>query len=1113
MNITAWLRGLGLEQYTAAFRDNDIDASVLPELTAEDLAGLGVASIGHRRKLLAAIAALREAPGAAEPVAVPPAPRPPADVAAAERRQVTILFCDVVGSTELATRLDPEDLREVIGAYQHCVAEQLSRFGGFVAKYMGDGILAYFGYPLAHEEDAEQAVRAGLAIVYAVGRLALAQRLEVRLGIATGLVVVGDLLGAGAAQERGVVGETPNLAARLQSLAGGNEIVIADATRRHVGGLFELRDLGPQELKGFAGTVRAWQVLGQSGLASRFEALRSRETPLVGREEELELLLRRWSQASGGEGRVVLLSAEPGIGKSRLAEALAEGIAGEPHVRLRYYCSPHHGESALYPVIGQLERAAGFEHDDDAAAKREKLARLLGGAAAEDLPLLADLLSLPAGPGAAPDFTPQRKKERTFEALLRQLASLARGQPVLMLFEDVHWIDPTSLELLDRTIAGVERLPVLLIATFRPEFQPSWVGQAHVTVLALSRLGRREGTALVERLAANAALPADIVEEILDRTDGVPLFLEEVTKVVLEAAAGAAHGTIAAIPGARATVPATLQASLMARLDRLGVAPREVAQTAAAIGREFSYDLVTAVAARGEAETRAALDRLVAAGLVFQRGTPPAADYQFKHALVQDTAYGTLLRGPRQALHARIAAAIESRAPDRVEREPEILAYHLAEAGEAKRAAHYWKKAGETAVRRAANREAIGHFRRALAIVEAQPEGNERWREELAILSQLAPAMMWVYGWSAPEAGAVVERAAEIGRRLPSSPEIAPSVANLWLFNSARGRFDRSDEIAADLFRIARALDDPEILLQAHHCSWATRFFQARFREAGEHVAAATELYDEERHAHHRHVYLGHDPGVCRLNFASCLANAQGYPDRARRLAEEGLVLARRLNHAASLANALWRACEVYAVLDEPEAVRGYATELLRLADSAGLSTPRFYGTGFLGWAAARLGEVEEGLARLDEANRVLRGLGTHVHATFLLGLRAEALMAAGRYAETLQQANEALEATSQGEATYLSHLHRVRAAALRHLRDARDPEIEADLQRALSVAREQEAKGWEIGAATDLARLWADADRRAEAYELLAPVYDSFTEGFDTADLRAAKAVLDELG
>jgi class 3 adenylate cyclase/tetratricopeptide (TPR) repeat protein len=1120
MDVAAWLRGLGLEQYAPAFRDNDVDGEVLPELTADDLINIGVTSVGHRRKLLAAIAVLRE-----EPASLKNAPplegarreagglSEPTDIGSAERRQVTIMFCDVVGSTELATRLDPEDLREVIGAYHRCVAEVLGRFGGFVAKYMGDGILAYFGYPQAHEEDAEQAVRAGLEIVDAVGRLDLSQRLEVRLGIATGLVVVGDLIGAGAAQEQSVVGETPNLAARLQSLAVPNAIVIADTTRRQVGSLFEMRDLGPQSLKGFAGMPQAWQVLGQSGVANRFEALRSRGTPLVGRDEELDLLVRRWAQVKAGEGRVVLLSAEPGIGKSRLTEALQERFGAEPHRRLRYFCSPHHRESALYPIIGQLEHAAGFVRDDDAGTKHRKLAKVLAAAstAEDDLSLLAELLSLRGvKTQSSPDLTPQRKKEKIFDALLRGLADLSAQQPVLMVFEDVHWMDPTSLELLDLTIARIEHLPVLLIATFRPEFQPPWVGQAHVTMLSLSRLGPREGTALVRQLAGNAGLPADVIEEIIERTDGVPLFLEEVTKVVLEA--GESGAALGAIPGARAAVPATLQASLMARLDRLGPVAREVAQTGAAIGREFPYELVAAAALRVEAETRGALDQLVAAGLVFQRGVPPAADYQFKHALVQDTAYGTLLRGPRQALHTRIAAAIETRMPDRVEREPETLAHHLAEAGRSERAASYWRKAGEQAVRRAANREAVGHFRRALALVAAQPETAERARAELAILSQLGPVLMAVYGWSAAEVGGVVERAAEIGRQLESSPDLAPAIANLWMFNIARGRLDRADEISADLFRMARALGDSEILLEAHHCAWATRFFQGRFKEAGEHIDAGASLYDGERHAHLRHIYLGHDPGICGMNFGASVQNALGYFERGQILAINGITQARLLEHPPSLANALWRACEAFVTSADVSSVLGNATELLGLADTHGLPLPRGWALAYLGWALARSGEPAEGMARFDEGQKMLTDMGAQVQATLLRGLRAEGLMAAGRYAEGLEQADQALEeATTRGELSYLSRLHRARAGLLLHS-SAGNEAVQASLRQALLVAQQQAAKGWEIGAATDLAHYWSEHGRRAEASALLTHVYGWFTEGFDTASLKDAKLLLEEL-
>ena len=677
MDVAAWLRELHLERYISAFRDNDIDAEVLLKLTAEDLISIGVTSVGHRRKLLEAIATL----GMAVPTAVVTAPAPDVPVQVdAERRQLTVMFCDLVGSTALSTRHDPEDLRELIGDYQRAAAETVGRFDGFVAKYMGDGVLIYFGYPQAHEDDAERAVFAALAVIEAVGRLPAREDLRVRVGIATGLAVVGDLIGEGAAQERVVVGETPNLAARLQALAAPHTLVIAEATRRQIGELFDLEDLGPQRLAGFAEPQRAWRVLGESGKVSRFEALRSGETPLVGRDEEIELLRRRWEQAKSGEGRVVLISGEPGIGKSRLTAAFSTHIESEPHTRLRYFCPPHHQDSALYPFIAQLEHAAGFARDDTIDAKLSKLRALLAASTRDDddIALLSELLSLPS-PAAQFNLSPQRKREKLFGALLNQLEAEARHRPVLMVFEDVHWIDPTSRELLDLSVDRVRHLPVLLAITFRPEFQPPWGDRSYVMNLALNRLGEGEGETLVHELAGNAALTAEIVAEIVERTDGVPLFVEELTKAVLESAGQSDQvaAVLAAASLAAHSVPATLHASLMARLDRLGPVPKETAQIGAVLGREFSYELIEAVAQRPERELRAALTKLSDAGLMFCRGTAPHASFLFKHALVQDAAYGTLLRARRQELHGRAAAALKAHFADVVERQPELLAHHL----------------------------------------------------------------------------------------------------------------------------------------------------------------------------------------------------------------------------------------------------------------------------------------------------------------------------------------------------------------------------------------------------------------------------------------------------
>ena len=592
MDIDGWLRGIGLAQYAEMFRANDIDGELLGRLTNDDLKDLGVTSFGHRKRLLEAIAALVAVPEA--PSSMPVAATELKTQDTAERRQVTVMFSDLVGSTALSARMDPEDLREIISAYQKCVAETVRRFGGFVAKYMGDGVLIYFGYPEAHEHDAERAVRAGLEVIAGVTALKSPVPLQTRVGLATGMVVVGDLIGSGEAQERGIVGETPNLAARLQGIAEPNMVVLAEGTRKLLGNLFELEDLGAKDLKGIAGPVRAWAALRPAVVESRFEALHATGmTDLVGREEELELLLRRWSKAKTGEGQVVLLSGEAGIGKSRLTAALRDHLVGKPHTQLRYFCSPQHKDSPLYPIIGQMQHAAGLRHEDSQQAKLDKLDAMLAQTRTptENAALFAEMLSL-ANDGRYPALAlvPQQRREKTLRALISQVELLERDCPVLMIFEDAHWSDPTSLEALGRAVDRIATLRVLMIVTFRPEFEAPWIGRPYVTAITINRLSKREIVDMIGRVVGNKLLPENLRQDIIERTDGIPLFVEEITKAVMEAESeGEARQAVSVVPAPALNVPATLHASLMARLDRLGSA-KEVAQIGAAIGREFSHD-------------------------------------------------------------------------------------------------------------------------------------------------------------------------------------------------------------------------------------------------------------------------------------------------------------------------------------------------------------------------------------------------------------------------------------------------------------------------------------------------------------------------------------------
>jgi class 3 adenylate cyclase/predicted ATPase len=1117
VDVAAWLHDLGLGRYGQAFRENEINSDVLHELTDSDLEKLGI-PLGHRKKLLRAIAGLTTAD--AELSAAPGATASAARAPAAERRQLTVMFVDLVGSTELSARLDPEDMGAVIRACQHCCAEVIERWGGNVAKYMGDGVLAYFGWPQAHEDEAERAVRAGLELADGIARLdtPAGRPLAARIGIATGLVMVGELIGEGAAQEQTVVGETPNLAARLQVLAVPGSVVISQATRRLLGGLFELTDLGPQRIKGFAEPLSAWQVDREGRAEGRFEALHGeRLTPLVGREHELAMLLERWARARAGEGQVVLIAGEAGIGKSRLLRALRDQLRGEPHVAVSHFCSPYHTNSALYPIIAQLERAAGFTPDDAPEAKLAKLGVLLGQATDrldEALPLLAALLGIPSdGHFPALNLSPQRQKQRTLEALIAQLAGLARARPVLELHEDLHWVDPSTLELLDLLVERVRQLPLLVLITFRPEFQPPWTGHAHVTMLTMGRLGRRQGADLVARVTGDNPLPAEVAEQIVARTDGVPLFVEELTKAVLESGllrdAGDRYELSGPLPPL--AIPTTLHDSLMARLDRLARV-KEVAQSAAAIGREFSYELLAAVSPLPESKLTEALDQLVASELVFRRGTAPEATYSFKHALVQDAAYQSLLKSRRQQLHARIAEVLEKEFRETGATQPELLAYHFTEARQIERATPYWLKAGERSAARSANLEAIRHLERGLEALKSLPESPERDRLELRFQIAIGTPLIAVQGYSAPQTGAAFSRARFLCERLGEAEPLVAALSGEFVYHFVRGTYPTMRRLTDEARQVSERLPDPVIRLAAHRLAGITAMHLGAFDEARSEFEAILRLYAAGRHRS-QPVHYVHDPKVSALTYLALVLWILGFPKQAQRSSAAAFRCAAELDQANLTAHVHnFAGAGLGELVGDVSTVRAHAEAILELADRHDLGYWRLNGLILRGWTMVQEGNTEAGIALMHQraADRAAQGVGWY-QARYLCMLAA-AYAQVGRAEPGLRVITEArVLAARNDEHMWESELDRNHGELLKGA-GAPVPDIEACFARAVATTVQQGAKSLELRAATSLARLWAEQGERQRAHDLLAPVYGWFTEGFDTADLKDAKALLDEL-
>jgi class 3 adenylate cyclase/predicted ATPase len=1032
------------------------------------------------------------------------------------------MFSDLVGSTALSASMDPEDLREIHSAYQQCAVEAVRRFDGFVARYMGDGVLVYFGYPQAHEDDAERAIRAGLELITAVTALKTRAFLQTRVGMATGLVVVGDLIGSGASQERGVVGETPNLAARLQGIAEPNTVVICNSTRRLLGNLFELEDLGPRVIKGIDRPTRAWAVLQASSVASRFEALHPMGlTALVGRKEELELLQRCWFKATGNEGQVVLLSGEAGIGKSRLTTAFLEFLADEGHVRLRYFCSPQHTDSALYPIVGQMERAAGLTRVDPPQTKLDKLDSVLKqtSTSAQDAALFAEMLSLP-NDGRYPtlELTPQQRRQRTLEALVLQGEALARSCPVLMVFEDAHWADPTSLELFGRVVDWVRTRSVLLIVTFRPDFEPGWAGK-HVTPLSLTRLAPREVGVIIDHIVGNNPLPANIRQDIIERTDGIPLFVEEMTKAVLEAESeGEGQRAAALVPSRASAVPATLHASLMARLDRLGPA-KELAQVGAAIGREFSHFLLTAVVRKPEMELQTTLDRLIGAGLLLQQGGAPSATYLFKHALVRDAAYSTLLREPRRALHARIAETLESQFADICENQPELLARHCTEAGLIEKAAALWGKAGLRSAQRSALVEASEQLRRALDQIATLTATPALRREEIKLQVALITPFLHVSGYAAPETRAAVERArllieqAEALGEPPEDPLLLFSVLyGFWVANLVAFNGDVMRQLAAQFLALADKQTATGALMMGHRLMGLSLLHTGDLVNGGAHLNRAITLYDP---AEHRPLAtrFGQDIGAATLSWKSLACWLLGYPQTALADAEQALKVAREMGHSATLMYVLnfsaWTNifCGNYAVAN------ALVDEFSALKDKTGSLFWGAWGMMQRGFLMALTGKAPDAVQTITSGLTAMRATGTTMWMPLWLSYLTRANAEIGQFDDVRRGIGEAIVAVEAAKERWCeAEVNRI-AGEIALLSPKPDlAKAEAYFERALAVAREQEAKSWELRAAMSMARLWRDQGRRQQARDILAPVYGWFTEGFGALDLKRAKAMLDEL-
>ena len=1048
----------------------------------------------------------------------------PAVASSAERRQLTVMFCDLVGSTALSTELDPEDLGRIIGVFRDACASAVARFGGSVAKYMGDGALVYFGYPEAYEDAAARAILAGLALIEAVGILRRSSPgfPQLRVGIATGTVVVGEPVGEGPSHERVAVGETINLAARIQALAKPDTVVVSETTWTIAGAAFNYEALGSQTLKGIPGPTRVWVVVGENSAVDRFAARTSKGvTPLVGRTDEIGMMRQRWERAREGDGHVILLSALAGMGKSRMTQAFRDSLAAAPPTCLQLFCSPYHTNSAFYPFIRQLEFAAGIARDDPPDRKLDKLEATLEGPpelVAEAAPLVAALLLIPYAQRYTPLETIMSdlvRKQRTMHVLEEQLVLLSERSPVLIIFEDAHWADPTSVELMGRILRRVERLRALVIVNFRPEFTPPWLGLGHVTLLTLNQFGRQQVTELITKAAGGVVLPEPVVDEIIAKAQGVPLFVEEITRSVvgsgtLEESDGRYRLRDA---GAPFVIPATLKDSLVARLDRLGPA-KDVALAASIIGQEFSFELLGAVAAVEPSVLAAALGHLVQSNIVMQRGEPPHAVYTFKHALIRDAAYQTVLKSRKRLLHKRIAEALESRFPDLARTEPELLAHHYSEADVVERALDYWRKAAEHASANLAHAEAIGHIGKAMALISAMPDGMARDEWELAFLTLDGPAHMAMEGWESPRARAIYDRARLLADRLGRIGDIFRSLWGLWMGAHSTGRLVQASGLVDEMYEVLERTVEPEYVVQAHHAAGSQMHAEGKLRRAKHYIDECLKAYRIDTHGNLAMTYGAHDPGCCALGMAASALLMLGYPDQANEASLKALSLGRQVGFQTGIAHTSRYRVAFCIMLNRPELAAESINEGIEVSEKFKLG-PYLQPLALCdGWIRAFSGDLGGGLRRSEQALAAIKAAPTAKYQLpMLMAFVAQIRMAVTDVEGALTLFGEALDlARTNGEMYYVPEILRQSAEVLlaRPMSDA--SRAEGHLIEALEIARGQEAKFWELRAALALARLWTSQGRRAEAATLVAPIYGWFTEGFDTPDLREARALLDEL-